>query len=107
MSVQSHLDKLGYQCKDKVTGLKGVITSISFDLYGCIQALVHLGLDKEGKPKELHWYDIARLEIKSKNPVMEVPDFVTGPVAEGLKGPAEKPSMRSMESLISSPECKG
>jgi hypothetical protein len=85
--MKKHLEFLGKRVKDKVTGIEGVVTSISFDLYGCIQGLVHPGLDETGKQKELYWYDITRLEITSSVPVMPCPNF-------GLddKGPAEKPT---------------
>ncbi len=93
MQVQKHLSLLGMPCQDRVTGMEGVITSVSFDLYGCIQAIVHPGMDKEGSLKDTLWFDIARLEITAENPVMNIPDFECGYVAEGKKGPAEKPTM--------------
>ena len=83
---------MGYKAKDKVTGANGVITSISFDLFGCIQVVVTPPLGKDGKLAESIWFDIGRLEITSKKPVMDVPDFVNGPVSEGKKGAAEKPA---------------
>jgi len=92
MQVKKHLELLGKPCKDKVTGMEGVITSIGFDLYGCIQAIVHPGLDEKGETKETVWFDVARLEITDEEPVMDVPDFEYGHVAEGKKGPSEKPS---------------
>jgi len=91
---QQHINLLGFKCKDKVTGLTGVITSMAFDLYGCIQAIVHPGLDKTGETLDTLWFDIARLEITSKKPVMNVPNFKQGYIAEGLKGPADKPTAR-------------
>lgn len=92
-AIQTHIDLLGMPCKDKVTGLTGVVTSIGFDLYGCVQAIVHPGLDDNGKLKDTLWFDVARLEITSDTPVMERPDFDQGYIAEGRKGPADKPSM--------------
>lgn len=91
--ANEHLALLGLKCKDRVTGFKGVITSISFDLYGCIQATVNPGLDAEEKQREPFWFDVNRLEITNKTPVMQQPDFVEGKIAEGRKGPAEKPKM--------------
>lgn len=78
--------------EDRVTGFKGVVASVSFDLYGCVQAIVNPGTDKDGKPKDSHWFDVNRLRVTSKSPVMERPNFDFGAVAEGWKGPAEKPS---------------
>ena len=74
MSLEKYVNMLGYRCRDKVTGVEGVIVSVSFDLYGCIQAIVHPGKDKEGTLKETIWFDIERLEIISKDPVMPLPE---------------------------------
>jgi hypothetical protein len=92
MKVQDHLMLLGMPCKDRVTGMLGTITSISFDLYGCVQAIVHPGLDEKGELKDTLWFDVARLEITGGKPVMDRPNFEYGYIAEGKKGPAEKPS---------------
>jgi hypothetical protein len=90
--VKQHLDKLGLRVKDKVTGYTGVVTSVAFDLYGCIVALVNPGTDETGKIKDSQWFDINRLEVLDPEPVMERPNFDFGPVAEGKKGAAEKPA---------------
>ncbi len=92
MQVQKHFELLGMPCKDRVTGLTGVVTSVGFDLYGCVQAIVHPGLDEKGLLRDTIWFDIARLEITSDTPVMDRPNFEYGYVAEGRKGPAEKPN---------------
>lgn len=91
MSLNTHVDLLGRKCEDKVTGLKGVIESISFDLYGCIQAVVKPAVGKDGKYQDGRWFDIARLKISPAKRVMEVPNFNSGPVGKGKKGPADKP----------------
>lgn len=80
-----HLASLGLKVKDKVTGQKGVVTSISYDLYGCIQAVV---TDTKGEGK---WLDVTRLIFKSTTPVMDVPNFSKGYIAEGKKGGCDKP----------------
>jgi len=90
MNVKKHLDLLGFNVKDKVTGMSGVVTSIGFDLYGCIQAIVNTGFNKDGEPRS-HWFDIARLEKLSNKRVMDLPDYDFGIIAEGRKGAAEKP----------------
>jgi hypothetical protein len=82
---------LGLKVKDQVTGMTGVVASISFDLYGCVQAVLNPGLDKDGKLKDQHYFDVSRLKILDKKPVMQPPDYDYGPVAEGLQGAAEKP----------------
>lgn len=92
MNVRKHIELLGMRVEDRVTGFKGVIASISFDLYGCVQAIVNPGIDKEGKPRDSQWFDVNRLKVTNKSPVMERPNFEFGPLAEPLKGPAEKPA---------------
>lgn len=87
-----HMNLLGLTARDKVTGFEGVVSTVSFDLYGCIQAVLVPPLDKEGKKQDGCWFDVSRLTVVNDTPVMEVPDFTEGPVAEGRKGPAEKPS---------------
>ncbi len=55
------------EVEDKVTKAKGVVDSISFDLYGCVQAGVNPGLDKDKKQMDCKWFDVSRLTIKVKN----------------------------------------
>lgn len=54
MKVKNHLALLGLKVQDKVTGFKGVISSISFDLYGCVQAAITPSVNAEGKNQEGH-----------------------------------------------------
>jgi hypothetical protein len=91
MKVYEHLELLGKKVEDRVTGFKGVVASVSFDLYGCIQAVVNPGMGKDGKLGEQTWFDIARLKVMSDKPVMAPPDFIVGVIADGKSGPAEKP----------------
>ena len=90
--MQKHIAMLGYRVKDKVTNAEGVVASISFDLYGCVQAIVNPGMGKDGKPKDSLWFDVARLELISKKPVMTPPNFDYGTQAEGKQGAAERPA---------------
>jgi hypothetical protein len=92
-NVKNHLDMLGLKVEDRVTGYSGVVDSVSFDLYGCIQAGVNPGLNNDGEQKDCRWFDVSRLMIKSKKPVMETPNFDFGIVAEGKHGPASKAPM--------------
>jgi hypothetical protein len=86
-----HLNLLGLHVKDKVTAFEGVVSSVSFDLYGCIQAIV-VPFSKDGTTiEDSRWFDVTRLEIKNTQPVMAIPDFEQGYVSDGLKGSAEKP----------------
>jgi len=88
--ADKHLTMLGHRGKDIVTGFKGTITSLSFDLYGCIQVCLTPKMDKDGEAKLSKWCDRNRVKIYGKI-VMPMPDFNAGYVAEGGKGPAEKP----------------
>jgi len=85
------MDLIGLKVEDKVSGQKGVVTSISYDLYGCIQASI-TPKTQEAKGEEMmcmFWYDISRLKILSKKPVMKVPEFEEEDFEE--HGPAIKP----------------
>jgi len=86
MTFQDHVNKLGYKAKDQVTGFAGVVTSVSFDLYGCIQYVLTPPAGENGKQEGGRWYDALRIQITGKKRVMEVPDFVPD------KGPAPKPA---------------
>ena len=90
--VNEHIDLLGLQVRDAVTGFEGVVTSVSFDLYGCIQTVVQPKAEG-AEIKDARWFDVTRLEVINPTPVMQWPDFSAGYVAEGRKGPAEKPTM--------------
>ena len=91
-TIKKHIDLLGHKATDKVTGFTGVITSISFDLYGCIQAVITPPVDsKKGEYNSGNWFDVTRLNIPSNKKVMEVPEYSNGYIAEGKKGAADKP----------------
>jgi hypothetical protein len=93
--VKSGLDLLGYPVRDKVTGHEGVVTSVTFDLYGCVQGIVHPGKDKDGKLQEPNWFDVKRLEVTGPR-VMESPSFAT--IKTGTEqGPAERPAIGSQQ----------
>lgn len=91
INLKKHLDLLGLKVEDKVNGIVGIVTCVGFDLYGCVQAIVNPGKGKDGKLEESVWLDVSRLKILCETPVIPVPDYDYGPVAEGKKGPAEKP----------------
>jgi hypothetical protein len=92
MKLNEHMNLLGHRVEDRVTGFKGIVSSVCFDLYGCIQATVNPGIGKDGKPQDSHWFDVNRLKITSKTPVMERPVFewTNENMAGGMKGPAER-----------------
>ena len=82
---------LGHKVEDKVTGFKGVVSSLSFDLYGCVQAVVTPAASEDGSLSNGCWFDVTRLDVTSKEPVMDLPDFNQGYIAQGKKGCADKP----------------
>lgn len=91
MDIKKHLELLGMEVEDKVTGLRGIVSSISFDLYGCIQAVITQKVKEDGTVPTSRWFDVPRLKIINKKPVMDLPNFNIGYVAKGKKGPVEKP----------------
>jgi len=91
-NVQEYLDLLGFEVQDAVTRFKGVVTSIAFDLPGCVQASVNQAISKEGKLGETYWFDVNRLTKISKKPVMKRPEFLFE-IAD-VPGPVLKPVRR-------------
>jgi uncharacterized protein YrrD len=94
MNMQKHMELLGMKVRDQVTGYTGVVSSVSFDLYGCIQAIVTPKAGEAGKQEDSRWFDVQRLRVIGKKPVMVRPNYEYGYVAEGRKGSAEKPAGR-------------
>lgn len=73
--LQDHLKILGFKAKDVVTGFEGIISSISFDLYGCVQAVLTPPINCKIIPAEGRWFDTSRLKIIGVKPVMKIPNF--------------------------------
>ena len=71
--IKEAFEILGFKVRDRITGFAGVASSVSFDLYGCIQVVINPGVNKEMKMRESHWFDINRLKITSKERVMPLP----------------------------------
>lgn len=94
--IRKHLELLGHNARDRVTGCKGVVDQVCFDLYGCVQVAMSRGYDKEGKRLDSHWFDASRVEIIGKGRVMEPPNYLDDtPQARGEQGSAEKPVGRA------------
>lgn len=102
--LKGHLEKLGFEAEDKITGFKGVVDSVSFDLYGCIQYALRPPMDKEGKLPNGAWFDSNRIKIKGKKRIIEpllieaLDETPSKPAkkkatdaASGRKGPADLP----------------
>lgn len=90
MKAIEHINLLGLPAEDKVTGFKGVVTNVAFDLYGCVQAVVSPRIDDKGEIPEGKWFDITRLNLGLEH-VMDPPDFSKGYIATGKKGGFDKP----------------
>jgi hypothetical protein len=84
INIEENLNYLGLKVKDRITGFTGVVTTVSFDLYGCVQVIINPGIDKDGKIQESAWFDISRLGIIDEDPVIEIPTF------DYSKGPEPK-----------------
>lgn len=84
-SMQEIVSKLGLRAIDLVTGFTGVNTSVSFDLYGCVQILLTPPAEDNGKLESSRYFDHERIEFVGDVPVMGLPSFAK------VKGPQEKP----------------
>jgi hypothetical protein len=89
--IKEHLKLLGTRRRDRVTGVIGIVTSISFDLYGCILAIMQEERNEKGEVPESKWYDVKRLVPHDNERVMDIPDYDAIPVGSEA-GPADKPS---------------
>lgn len=89
--MNNYMKLMGLKCKDMVTGFEGIVSSISFDLYGCVMVVLTPIVGKDGKKEDGHWFDAKRIKVLGNKPVMAVPDFRVAPGVE--RGPAEKPSI--------------
>ena len=90
MQIEQHFAILGCTVEDVVTGFKGVASTLSFDLYGCVQVVITPQVNKDGETKDGKWFDITRLKVTNSTPVMAMPNFIKGYVATGKKGCADK-----------------
>lgn len=90
-NVNSHIELLGRKARDRVTGFEGVVSSVCFDLYGCIQAVLSPPVDKDGKHQDGKWFDVNRLEVTDMVRAMSIPNYGPSP-ATHTHGPADKPA---------------
>lgn len=89
-AINAHFALFGLKVRDRVTGFAGVVTSVSFDLYGCVQAVVTPSAGEAGKLEDSRWFDTKRLEAIDFAPVMALPTF------EVVPGPEGKPAASSL-----------
>lgn len=83
--MNDFLNDLGYQGEDCITGFKGIVSSVCFDVYGCVQYCLVSKVDKNGEHKSM-WCDAKRVTTNKKKRVMtpplyekETPFSVQGP----------------------------
>ncbi len=85
--MKDYRELLGHKVRDRVTDLEGTVTSVAFDLYGCVSAWVTPPFDKKGNKSDGGWLDAKRLVVLSKQPVMKAtfaaPGSEAGPEAKG------------------------
>lgn len=74
--IDKTINLLGLPATDKVTGITGTITSVSFELYGCVQAWVAPKAGADGKVPDSQWFDVSRLDVGTER-VMPVPNFAS------------------------------
>ncbi len=87
--VENSLDLLGFTGVDRVTKFSGVVSSVCFDLYGCVQVVLVPPVNADGALPDGRWFDVSRIEINGER-VMAPPSIWTD-----RRGGAEKPARRS------------
>ena len=65
--------ELGDRVKDKITGLKGIVTARHEYLYGCLRMAVQPEEGKDGKPIETFVVDEPQLELLKKGVIVAKP----------------------------------
>lgn len=104
--MKKYIDMLGFKYRDRVTNYEGVGSTVSFDLYGCVQIALTPPAKKDKATGEQtsvdgRWFDASRLERVGKERVMDVPNYErfdlpidAQPIkaAQHPAGPAEKPA---------------
>lgn len=72
--IQNTIQLLGLTAKDKITGIEGVIDSVCFDLYGCVQVSIAPKAKPDGDIPSGRWFDVSRVDTTDQR-VMPVPGF--------------------------------
>ena len=74
--IQESLDLLRTMQQDVVSANEGMVSSVSFDAYGCVQAVLSRKANKKtGDIPDGRWVDVKRLRDLGKDRLMIVPDF--------------------------------
>lgn len=72
--IEKTIALLGLRGTDKITGLTGVIDSVCFDLYGCVQVSLAAAAKPDGEVPSGRWFDVQRITVIDDR-VMQTPDF--------------------------------
>ena len=96
-AAANYLELLGLKVRDRVTGFTGIVESISWDLYGCIQAVVRPPVNDKGEMPDGKWCDVLRLDVLETTPIMAIPGgyqtYGSGPSTTQVpNGAADKPA---------------
>jgi hypothetical protein len=84
--------RMGIEVKDRVTGLRGIITGKTEYINGCVQWLVKPPVDKDGKLVDGCWIDTIQLEVVGQG-IAEPETERTSTKTNGPGGPnADAPS---------------
>lgn len=63
---------MGDEVRDTLSGYQGIAAGITRFLTGCDQILINpVGMDKEGKLRESHYFDVERVEVVKEQKVAE------------------------------------
>lgn len=89
--IGGFLELLGTVQRDRVTRFEGMVASICFDAYGCVQAYVTPPVGKDGKIQDGAWFDVKRLEDRGKR-LMPPVTFGVAARPESQRGPQQKPA---------------
>lgn len=88
-NIKKAFELLGKRVDDRITGVKGVATSLSFDLYGCIQLWINQPVGKDGNIPTGYWFDLERIRVLDDTHVITPPDFLSE-AAAAVSGPETK-----------------
>ena len=100
--LDPYFDLLGRTVKDRVTGFEGTVILITFDLYGCIQAITQPRVDKDKKVPDGRCFDVNRLEPVDQTRTMPAPTFEDAATTIALLGRCGHDRVTDFEGTVSS-----
>lgn len=65
MNLSKH-PLMGMEVRDKITGFRGIVTGVTFWLFGCARMCVKPKVDESGKECPEGWFDENQLEVISQ-----------------------------------------